>query len=420
MRVPLSRTKLSDGRDALFFHDSRAADGDIAESPNGDAEILDDSRLAEPRPADGTLRFDMLTGEWVAVATHRQSRTHLPRAAECPLCPTTSGRPTEIPAADFDVVVFENRFPSLGPGLGDVPPDPSATPDPSVTPDRLGAGASADVGEVDADEVAARLTAPARGRCEVIVFTPDHEGSFARLDPARARTVVTAWANRTEELAALPGIEQVFVFENRGEEIGVTMNHPHGQIYAYPYVTPHTANTTARASAYRAETGRTLMGDILAFEQKAGERLVCESEHFSAFVPFAARWPIEVHLVPKRQVLTLTELTEAERDDLAGIYPEVLRRIDGLYSTPTPYIAAWHQTPVHCDDPESQWMHLEITSPRRAENKLKYLAGSEAAMGAFISDVSAEVTAQRLRDVDTHLAGRSAAGSPAAGESRGE
>lgn len=142
------------------------------------------------------------------------------------------------------------------------------------------------------------------------------------------------------------------------------------------------------------------MGDILAFERDAGERLILESEHFSAFVPFAARWPIEVHLVPHRQVLTIPELTDAERDDLAHVYPQILSRIDGLYDSPTPYIAAWHQAPVNCEEPEAQWLHLEITSPRRAENKLKYLAGSEAAMGAFISDVSAEETASRLRAVD--------------------
>lgn len=241
------------------------------------------------------------------------------------------------------------------------------------------------------------LTAPAYGRCEVVVFSSEHNGSFADLDQARARTVIDAWANRTSELAAKEGIEQVFVFENRGEEIGVTMNHPHGQIYAYPYVTPYTALTSARAAQHHGETGRPLMGDILAFERSSGERMILESAYFSAFVPYAARWPVEVHIVPHRQVLSIDELDEAERDDLARLYPEVLRRIDNLYSTPTPYIAAWHQTPVNCADRGAAWMHLEITSPRRAENKLKFLAGSEAAMGAFVGDVSAEETAARLR-----------------------
>ncbi|GAA1852317.1 galactose-1-phosphate uridylyltransferase [Brevibacterium marinum] len=367
MSTRIRRGELADGREVLYFQD--------ADSPP--AAIAEDHRPAQPRPTDGQLRFDLLTGQWVAIATHRQSRTHLPVAAECPLCPSTPGRPTEIPADDYEVVVFENRFPSLGPGLGTVAADPRQA-------------------FVEAASESA-LTAPAHGRCEVVVFSSEHDGSFADLEPARARTVIDAWANRTSELAAREGIEQVFVFENRGEEIGVTMNHPHGQIYAYPYVTPHTALTSSRAARHRRETGRPLMGDVLAFERSSGERMILESAHFSAFVPFAARWPIEVHLVPHRQVLGIDELDEAERDDLARIYPEVLRRIDGLYSSPTPYIAAWHQAPVSCEDRSAEWMHLEITSPRRAENKLKFLAGSEAAMGAFVGDVSAEETAARLR-----------------------
>ena len=127
--------------------------------------------------------------------------------------------------------------------------------------------------------------------------------------------------------------------------------------------------------------------------------MILETDHFSAFVPFAARWPIEVHIVPHRQVGSVDELDETERDDLARVYPEVLQRIDGLYPSPTPYIAAWHQAPVNSADRRAEWLHLEITSPRRAENKLKFLAGSEAAMGAFVGDVSAEETAARLRAV---------------------
>lgn len=376
------RTRLADGREAVFFQDS--------EDPR--APIDADHRPVDTRPDSGRLRFDMLTGEWVAVATHRQSRTHLPVAAECPLCPSQPDRPSEVPAADFDVVVFENRFPSLGPGIGAVNPDPGS---------ELAEVLAGSDGIVDSQlaEITERLSAPGYGRCEVVVFSSDHDDSFAGLDTVRVRTVIEAWAHRTAELSALPGIAEVFVFENRGEEIGVTMNHPHGQIYAYPYVTPHTARTGARALQYLQDNGRALMGDILAFESAEGERIVLESEHFSAFVPFAARWPIEVHLVPHRQVLNLAELDEAERDDLARIYPEILRRIDALYPTPTAYIAAWHQAPVDGECPEAHWLHLEITSPRRAESKLKFLAGSESAMGAFVSDVSAEETARRLREV---------------------
>lgn len=211
MKRHIQRTQLSDGREAIFFQD--------ADSPA--PTVMADHRVAEGRPEDGVLRFDMLTGEWVAIATHRQTRTHLPAAENCPLCPSTQDSRTEVPAPDYDVVVFENRFPSLGPGLGDVLADPAQELAGPATPGAIDQG----------------LAAPGYGRCEVVVFTSDHEGSFATLDTVRARTVIDAWANRTSELSALPGIKQVFVFENRGEEVGVTMNHPHGQIYAYPYVT---------------------------------------------------------------------------------------------------------------------------------------------------------------------------------------
>ncbi|GAA1338501.1 galactose-1-phosphate uridylyltransferase [Kocuria palustris] len=355
---------LADGREAVFFSDRGT-------SP---VEHIVDQRPLGPRPAGGEVRFDRLSGEWVAVAAHRQSRTYLPPADQCPLCPSTGQRESEIPAADFGVVVFENRFPSLGPGLG-------------ALPEADGAGGRSLWG----------APAPAFGRCEVVVFTPEHDGSFASLPFERARTVVEAWAQRTEALSALQGVRQVFPFENRGEQIGVTLHHPHGQIYAYPYAAPHAAQLAARSRAHLASTGRALMGEVLADEAADGDRMVLAGEHFSAYVPYAARWPLEVHLLPHRQVPDLAALTGEERDELAVLYRNLVQRVDRLYATPTPYIAAWHQTPVTTADREAGWLHLRLTSPRRSEDKLKFLAGSEAGMGAFINDVTAEQTAARLR-----------------------
>lgn len=369
--VPAGRTQpapvahrthhLADGREAVFFADR----GTLP------VERVTDRRPLGERAGHGQVRFDRLTGEWVAVAAHRQTRTYLPPADQCPLCPSVGGRESEIPAEDFDVVVFENRFPSLGPELGELPAG-----------ERELWGAPS----------------PAFGRCEVVVFTPDHRGSFAGLTPERARTVVEAWAQRTEALSAMTGIRHVFPFENRGEDIGVTLHHPHGQIYAYPYPAPHAARLAARSRAHRERTGRALMGEVLADESAAGDRMVLAGRHFSAYVPYAARWPLEVHLVPHRQVPDLAALTGAERDELAVLYQDLVQRVDRLYATPTPYIAAWHQTPVTTADRETGWLHLQLTSPRRAEDKLKFLAGSEAAMGAFINDVTAEQTAARLRE----------------------
>ncbi|MEP6844304.1 MAG: galactose-1-phosphate uridylyltransferase, partial [Pseudolysinimonas sp.] len=201
-----------------------------------------------------------------------------------------------------------------------------------------------------------------------------------------------AWADRTAALSALPGVEQVFPFENRGEQIGVTLHHPHGQLYAYPYVTPRTSRLLDSIT----RTAPDLFQRILDSERN-GPRVVLSGEHWTAFVPFAARWPIEVHLMPHRQVPDFAATNAAERDELAGLYRRLLRGIDALYDSPTPYIAAWHQAPVHRGR-DTVRLHLELTSPRRAADRLKYLAGSESAMGAWIGDVRPEDAADRIRE----------------------
>lgn len=363
-------TPLSDGRELIYFDASAGA----AETHRGPGAAADQRGLP-PRGATGDVRHDALTGEWTAVAAHRQTRTHLPPADQCPLCPSSSANLSEIPAGDYEVVVFENRFSSFGPALGGLP---------SIAAGESGWG----------------TTTPAYGRCEVVAFDSSHEGSFGSLTPERARTVIDAWAHRTEALSAMDGVKQVFCFENRGEDIGVTLLHPHGQIYAYPFVPPRAALMGQAARRYfDAVDGReTLMGSVLESERNSGERMVLEGKHFSAFVPFAARWPLEVHLVPHRRVPDIAALNESERDELTGIYLDLLARVDGLYTTPTPYIAAWHQAPLDPELRPASYLHLQLTSPRRAEDKLKFLAGSEAAMGAFINDTTPEQVAANLRN----------------------
>jgi UDPglucose--hexose-1-phosphate uridylyltransferase len=204
--------------------------------------------------------------------------------------------------------------------------------------------------------------------------------------------VIEAWADRTTALSALPGVRQVFPFENRGEAIGVTLHHPHGQIYAYPYITPRTSSLIRSLDSY----GPTLFADILERE-RASDRVVLAGEHWTAFVPFAARWPIEIHVLPHRHVADLAETNDAERDELATFYLRVLRGVDALYDSPTPYIAAWHQAPVGVRRDEIRLM-LQLTSPRRGADKLKFLAGSEAAMGAWVGDIPPEQAAAALRE----------------------
>ncbi|MDX1888713.1 galactose-1-phosphate uridylyltransferase [Mycolicibacterium sp. 050158] len=356
------RWQLADGRDILFF----ALPGHVA------APVPDRRPLPPRGDHQSQLRFDRQTGQWVAIAALRQDRTYKPSADQCPLCPSASGDGGEVPAPDYDVVVFENRFPSLSGADGrafSLPP-------------------------VDGTNF---VSAPGHGRCEVISFSSSHTASFAELEPAHARLVVDAWRHRTTDMMARPGIEQVFCFENRGEEIGVTLTHPHGQIYGYPYLAPRTAHMLAQARAHAERHGSNLFADILAREVADGVRVIARNELFTAFVPFAARWPVEVHIYPNRFVRNLVELDAAEVDAFATIYREVLRRFDRLYPSPLPYISALHQY----RDTETQregYFHVELMSVRRSATKLKFLAGSESAMDAFISDVTPEAVAERLRD----------------------
>ncbi|MFJ4749579.1 galactose-1-phosphate uridylyltransferase [Streptomyces albogriseolus] len=345
-------TRLADGRELVYY--------DLADDTVRDA--------VDRRPLDATvttseIRRDELLGDSVAVASHRQGRTYHPPADECPLCPSRDGRLSEIPDASYDVVVFENRFPSL-------------------------AGDS--------------------GRCEVVCFTSDHDASFASLGERQARLVLDAWTDRTSELSHLPSVEQVFCFENRGAEIGVTLQHPHGQIYAYPFTTPRTALMLRQVAAHKEATGGENLFDAVVERERAGERVVLEGEHWVAFVPYAAHWPYEVHLYPKRRVPDLLGLDEAARTEFPRVYLELLRRFDRIFGEnepPTPYIAAWHQAPfgqlaefdgVTRDDFA---LHLELFTIRRTSGKLKFLAGSESGMNVFINDVPPERAAERLREV---------------------
>ncbi|HET9020605.1 MAG TPA: galactose-1-phosphate uridylyltransferase [Ornithinibacter sp.] len=358
--------RLADGREILYFDDS----------PRASARTAPDTRDLGPREVAGQLRRDALVGDWVAVAGHRMNRTLLPPRDECPLCPTRPGsEATEIPDADYDVVVIENRFPSYAPvAVDDAPGDPPFE------------------------------HRPALGRTEVVCFTSDHDASFSSLDPRRARTVIDVWADRTAELGQHEDVEHVYCFENRGQEIGVTLHHPHGQIYAYPYLPSRTRDILASAEEHHARTGRLLGADILAAERADGSRVVLSGRHWTAYVPYAARWPVEVHLAPHRDVPDLVATTDEERDELAVLYLDLLGRLDRYHVGPDggpvtlPYIAAWHQAPARQGRDVSR-LHLQVMSVLRRPGTLKYLAGSESGVGGWVNDARPEAIAARLRDV---------------------
>ncbi|MET9506616.1 galactose-1-phosphate uridylyltransferase [Streptomyces sp. NPDC006622] len=345
-------TRLADGRELIYY--------DLRDDTVRDAV---DRRPLEPTVTTSEVRRDPLLGDSVAIASHRQGRTYHPPADECPLCPSQGDRLSEIPDSSYDAVVFENRFPSLA---GDA------------------------------------------GRCEVVCFTSDHNASFADLTEEQARLVLDAWTDRTSELSHLPSVEQVFCFENRGAEIGVTLGHPHGQIYAYPFTTPRTALMLRQVAAHKEATGGENLFDAVLERELAGDRVVLEGEHWVAFVPYAAHWPYEVHLYPKRRVPDLLGLDEEARTEFPQVYLELLRRFDRIFGEDqplTPYISGWHQAPfgaleefegVNRDDFA---LHLELFTIRRTSGKLKFLAGSESGMNVFINDVPPEHAAKRLREV---------------------
>jgi UDPglucose--hexose-1-phosphate uridylyltransferase len=345
--------KLADGREIIYFD----------ESPDESRVLLDTRDLPTVTPTN-EARYDALAGEWVGIAGSRQDRTYLPPADACPLCPSRPGKPSEIPSDSYDVVVFENRFPSFA-----------------------GVGAPAGPAELG-------VSAPGNGRCEVVCFTSDHNATMSMLPPERIQTVLAAWIDRTAALAENPAVEQVFCFENRGRDIGVTLAHPHGQIYGYPFLTPVTARMLETVEAHYRATGRNLFADNLSREL-AGSRVISRNAHWVAFVPFAARWPLEIHLYPLTRRADLTELTEEEQLAFPEIYLDVLHRMEGVFADELPLISAWHQAPVR-QGRERFWAHLRLLCIRRAEGKLKYLAGSESGMGAFVNDISPESWPARL------------------------
>ncbi len=316
------------------------------------------------------LRWNPLLGEWVATATHRQERTFLPPADFCPFCPTAPGGfPTEVPESAYDIVVFENQFPSLRPN-----PEPPSIDGNDLTPVR-----------------------PARGVCEVVLYAPRHTSTLAQEPVEQIHKLIRVWSDRFECLGSLDYVDYVFIFENKGEAIGVTLHHPHGQIYAYPFVPPRIQQELSQTRAYWDRHRACLLCDILRQERADGQRLILENRSFAAYIPFFARWPYEVHVVPNRHVQAITDLTPGERRDLASILKSLLVAYDRLFNAPFPYMMVMHQRPTDGGDYGHYHFHIEFYPPLRSANRLKYLAGSETGAGMFINDTLAEQKAAELR-----------------------
>lgn len=336
--------------------------------------------LTAPSPGVGPvapashLRWHPLRGEWVAYASHRQNRTFLPPPEWNPLAVTSDpSAPTELPAGPWEVAVFENLFPTL----------------------------SAQAGEPPRSIVETR---PGKGACEVVVFTQDPSTSLGRLPLERIALIMDVWSDRTTELGARNDVEYVFPFENRGVEVGVTLHHPHGQIYAYPFVPPVPAQELANQRAFFDAHGRGLLEDLLRREIDDGaRRVIYQGEHVIALVPVCARYPYEVWVAPIAPCPSLAALTPPERLDFARALKTVLLKYDGLWSRPFPYILVFHQAPADGRPHPEAHVHAEFYPAYRLPDRLKYLAGSEAGAGVFTADALPEEQASRLQAVEVTL-----------------
>jgi len=316
----------------------------------------------------GEMRLDPLTGEWVNVVGHRQARPNLPSAG-CPFC--VGGLEAPEP---YDVRWFDNRWPALAPGA------------PVDFADLASAAGASDF--------AAGASVAAVGASEVVLFSPEHGQSLAGLPLPQVRKVVDLWAERTEALLARPEVEYVLVFENRGREVGATIDHPHGQIYGYPFVPPAPAREVRRG-------GSCAVCREVAFEVEAGSRIVAECGDWVAWVPFASGYAYGMRFAPRTHVGSLPALDDRGRDDLARLLIDGLGRYDRMWPTPEgsdrfPYLLWFHQAPASGGD---GWhVHAHIAPPFRAPGVPRYVASGELGSGTLSNTVVPEDAARELRD----------------------
>lgn len=319
------------------------------------------------------LRWHPLRGEWVIYATHRQGRTFLPPAEFNPLRPTIDPQhPTEVPAGPWEVAVFENLFPALSLRAGEPPTT-----------------------LVD--------TARGVGVCEVVVFTQDPTGSLGALPLDRIELILQVWGDRYSQLGARPEIAYVFPFENRGVEVGVTLHHPHGQIYAYSFVPPLAARELELQRMHLQQHGRGLLEDLIAREIGEDQRTLYVGEHAVAFVPVCARYAYEVWIAPRRPLPSFAALEPEARADLARALKTVLLKYDALWQRPFPYVMVCKQAPTDGAPHPEAHLHIELYPPYRMPGRLKYLAGTEIGAGVFTADTLPEEKAAELRAVEVDL-----------------
>jgi len=312
------------------------------------------------------LRLNPITGEWVIVATHRVDRPFLPKDI-CPFCPGSPNIPDT-----YDVMIYPNDFPSL------------MTPAPPI--------------EIEPPTFS--KVAPIEGFCDVVLYSPKHDATLGTLPLDDVIKVIQLWQSRYHELASYAHIKYVLIFENRGKEVGVTIHHPHGQIYAFPFIPPIPAKELHHSQTYRNAHGSCLFCDILAEELQLHTRIVMEDDHFVTFVPFFAKYPYEVHIYPRRHIQHITELNPNEVTSLAHTLRHMIRKYDNLVDGIFPLMMLLHQAPVDGTPYPYYHFHIEFYSPYITRDKLKYLAGCEQGAGVVINSIPPETSAAKLRSID--------------------
>ncbi|KLU62439.1 galactose-1-phosphate uridylyltransferase [Peptococcaceae bacterium CEB3] len=310
------------------------------------------------------LRYNPLLGDWTMVADKRQFRPNMPQDF-CPFCPG-SGRVPE----HYEVLKYDNDFPALLPD----PPEPSVA---GTGPYRV---------------------EKSYGKCEVILYSPDHRATLLELSVAHIVKLVDLWTERYIELNRDPRHQYVMIFENRGEEVGVTMPHPHGQIYAYSQMPLKIKTELANCWDHYDKTGQCLLCDMNRTEEEFGKRIIYENEHFLAYLPFFTDYPFGLFIVSKAHKTGLDEFTSAEKESLARSLKEMIGAMDTLFERPFPYMMVLHQRPARGEETRDYYhFHIEFYPPLREKNKIKYYASSEMGAWAACNTQAVEQTAAALR-----------------------
>jgi UDPglucose--hexose-1-phosphate uridylyltransferase len=307
------------------------------------------------------LRWHPLLRQWVAVAAVRQNRPQMP-ANWCPFDPGSGHVPDH-----YDVFLYPNDFAAF------------TLDSPAFAP-----------------ETGLFCTTGSRGATDVVLYHPNHTLPPSQMTHEHWRKVVGLWTSRYITLAAHPDIQYTYVFENTGVAIGVTMPHPHGQIYSFPYIPPYIQTELDSGVGYFREHGACLYCDILSREQADGRRIVWENASFTAMCPFWARYPTEVTIYARRHLGALPDLTETEAADLAEVIKIVRMKYDNLYGFPMPLMMIQRQRPSKGEHPYFHY-HVDFYPIQRSQTKLKYIAGVESGAGTFLNDTVAEDEAEKLR-----------------------